>query len=347
MVLGPLMLDVEGFELTSIEKETLARPGVGGVILFSRNFDSVAQVQALVAAIREIRSDILVAVDQEGGRVQRFREGLTRLPPLRVLGEAYDKNGDESLSLARDYGWLMAAEMLSLGVDISFAPVLDLDFGRSAVIGDRSIHRDPIVVTKVAEAYIAGMHEAGMASTGKHFPGHGWVAADSHVDIPRDERTQAAISADDIKPFAALAHQLSGIMPAHVIYDQVDDKPAGFSPYWLQQVLRKQLGFDGVIFSDDLTMEGASLAGSYPERAQAARDAGCDMVLVCNQFDRALEVLDWVESEGWVPDQQRLKGMKSQKEWMIAELRELDRWSLTRESMSTLFMKNSQRMMGS
>lgn len=341
MVLGPLMLDVEGLELTPIEKETLARPGVGGLILFSRNFDSVAQVRALISAIREIRSDIIIAVDQEGGRVQRFKEGLTRLPPLRVLGEAYERNEDEALLLARDFGWLMAAEMLSLGVDISFAPVLDLDFGRSAVIGDRSIHRNPTVVLAVAEAYIGGMREAGMASTGKHFPGHGWVAADSHVDIPRDERAQVALTSDDITPFAGLAHQLNGIMPAHVIYDQVDNKPAGFSSYWLQQVLRKQLGFEGVIFSDDLTMEGASLAGSYPERAQAARDAGCDMVLVCNQFDKALEVLDWVEQESWVPDQQRLMGMKSQKDWTFTELSELDRWCNTKELMSSLFMKNS------
>ncbi len=336
MPLGPLMLDVEGLELTPLEVEILGRPGVGGLILFRRNFESVGQVKSLVSAIRAIRPDIIVAVDQEGGRVQRFQTGLTRLPALRVLGDAYESDKDGALSLAMDFGWLMAAEMLSLGVDISFAPVLDLDFGRSAVIGDRSIHRDPEIVIQVARAYIAGMQDAGMAATGKHFPGHGWVEADSHVAIPTDRRAEFVIASDDIKPFAALSQQLKGIMPAHVIYHQVDPQPAGFSPYWLQDVLRKQQQFSGVIFSDDLTMEGASMAGSYPERAQAAKEAGCDMVLVCNQFDKALEVLDWVEREAWQPDQQRLLGMRSQCLWDFDELKRTDRWCNTQQLMSKL-----------
>jgi len=335
MTLGPLMLDVEGLALTSIEKETLARPGVGGLILFKRNFASVTQVQSLVSEIREIRPEIIIAVDQEGGRVQRFKDGLTRLPPLKVLGDAYDRKGDASLPLAKDYGWLMAAEILSLGIDISFAPVLDLDFGRSAVIGDRSIHRDPEIVIQVASAYVAGMQEAGMTATGKHFPGHGWVAADSHVDIPRDERSQTEISADDIKPFATLASQLGGIMPAHIIYNQVDAQPAGFSKVWLQDVLRKELSYSGVIFSDDLSMEGAAMAGSYPERAFAARAAGCDMVLVCNQADRALEVLDWIEQEGWVPNQGRLAKMRMQRHWVLEDLQMMDRWSVIHQSMAS------------
>lgn len=335
-MLGPLMLDVEGLELSSLEMETLARSGVGGLILFRRNFDSVEQVQALITAIRDIRHDIIIAVDQEGGRVQRFQSGLTRLPPLRALGKAYDSLGEDALALATDFGWLMGAEMLSLGVDISFAPVLDLDFGRSAVIGDRSIHRSPDVVIRVAKAYIAGMREAGMASTGKHFPGHGWVEADSHVAIPTDDRSESSIAGDDIKPFGVLAKQLNGIMPAHVIYEQVDPQPAGFSHYWLQDVLRRQLQFEGVIFSDDLTMEGASMAGSYPERAQAAREAGCDMVLVCNQFDRALEVLDWVEENSWQPDQQRLLAMRSTRSWKLGELKAMDRWCKTQQNMSKL-----------
>ncbi|OUR88010.1 beta-N-acetylhexosaminidase [Gammaproteobacteria bacterium 42_54_T18] len=330
------MLDVEGLELTPLEVEILGRPGVGGLILFRRNFESVGQVKSLVSAIRAIRPDIIVAVDQEGGRVQRFQTGLTRLPALRVLGDAYESDKDGALSLAMDFGWLMAAEMLSLGVDISFAPVLDLDFGRSAVIGDRSIHRDPEIVIQVARAYIAGMQDAGMAATGKHFPGHGWVEADSHVAIPTDRRAEFVIASDDIKPFAALSQQLKGIMPAHVIYHQVDPQPAGFSPYWLQDVLRKQQQFSGVIFSDDLTMEGASMAGSYPERAQAAKEAGCDMVLVCNQFDKALEVLDWVEREAWQPDQQRLLGMRSQCLWDFDELKRTDRWCNTQQLMSKL-----------
>lgn len=336
MPLGPLMLDVEGLVLTPLEVKTLDRPGLGGLILFRRNFESIDQVKVLVDAIRAIRSDIIIAVDQEGGRVQRFQAGLTRLPALRVLGEAYERDSEQALVLATDFGWLMAAEMLSLGVDISFAPVLDLDFGRSAVIGDRSIHRNPEIVTHVAKAYIKGMEEAGMAATGKHFPGHGWVEADSHVAIPTDKRAESVIVSDDIKPFAALSQQLKGIMPAHVIYNQVGSLPAGFSPYWLQDVLRTQQQFSGVIFSDDLAMEGASMAGSYPERAQAAKEAGCDMVLVCNQFDKALEVLDWVEQEAWYPDQQRLMGMRSQCQWDLGELKQMERWCNTQQIMSKL-----------
>ena len=336
MPLGPLMLDVEGLELTPLEVKTLDRPGVGGLILFRRNFESVDQVKALVSAIRAVRPDIIIAVDQEGGRVQRCQTGLTRLPALRVLGEAYERDNESALTLASDFGWLMAAEMLSLGVDISFAPVLDLDFGRSAVIGDRSIHRNPEIVIQVASAYIAGMQEAGMAATGKHFPGHGWVEADSHVAIPTDKRAESVIVGDDIKPFAALSQQLKGIMPAHVIYHQVDPLPAGLSRYWLQDVLRTQQQFSGVIFSDDLTMEGASMAGSYPERAQAAKEAGCDMVLVCNQFDKALEVLDWVEREEWQPDQQRLMVMRSQCLWDLDELKQMERWCNTQQLMSKL-----------
>ena len=336
MPLGPLMLDVEGLALTRLEVDTLGRPGVGGLILFRRNFESIDQVKALIDAIRDVRPDIIIAVDQEGGRVQRFQAGLTRLPALRVLGEAFERDGESALALAADFGWLMAAEMLSLGVDISFAPVLDLDFGRSAVIGDRSIHRNPEIVIQVASAYIAGMQDAGMAATGKHFPGHGWVEADSHVAIPTDMRAESVIVADDIKPFAALSQQLKGIMPAHVIYHQVDPQPAGFSRYWLQDVLRAEQQFSGVIFSDDLTMEGASMAGSYPERAQAAKEAGCDMVLVCNQFDKALEVLDWVEREEWQPNQTRLMGMRSQRSWDINELKQMERWCNTQQLMSKL-----------
>lgn len=337
MALGPLMLDVEGLTLSAIEKETLARSGVGGLILFSRNFESIGQVSELIASIRLQRPDIIIAVDQEGGRVQRFKQGLTRLPPLRVLGQAYCEQGDSALETAKNFGWLMAAEMISLGVDISFAPVLDLDFGRSAVIGDRAIHRDPSVVIAVATAYVAGMNEAGMAATGKHFPGHGWVAADSHIDIPRDERAKPSIFDDDLTPFEALATTIQGVMPAHVIYQQLDAAPAGFSNYWLQKVLRQQLSFNGVIFSDDLTMEGASLAGSYPERALAAKQAGCDMVLVCNQFVHALEVLDWVEQQGWSPNQARLSGMLSKREWNLQDLQASARWIETRALMASYF----------
>jgi len=326
MLLGPLMLDVSGAELTSQEAEVLARPGVGGVILFSRNFNSICQVKDLIDSMRAIRPELILAVDQEGGRVQRFKKGLTRLPPLSVLGKQYTIDPDAALANAVEFGWLMAAEMISLGLDISFAPVLDLDFGKSAVIGDRAFHRDPEILTALASRYIAGMREAGMAATGKHFPGHGWVEADSHVAIPEDKRGIDALTSQDLIPFKALANDLGGIMPAHVIYSTIDKEPAGFSAYWLQTVLRQQLGFQGVIFSDDLTMEGASVAGDFASRARAAQQAGCDMVLVCNQFDEALNVLEVVEGDNWVPDQQRLQQMRANKAWDLTALQNDKRW---------------------
>ena len=272
--MGPVMLDLEGTTLTSADIKRIQHPLVGGVILFSRNIESVAQVQRLIAEIRTIRPQLILAIDQEGGRVQRIKDGVTRLPPLRKLGELYEEDEERAQLQAQDWGWLMASEMLALGLDISFAPVLDLDFGRSEVIGDRAFHGNPTVVTRLAKAYISGMHEAGMAVTGKHFPGHGWVLADSHVDIPTDPRHKAELQFLDMVPFRKLAEQLDGVMPAHVIYSELDDQPAGFSTYWLQTVLRQQFNFKGVIFSDDLAMEGATVAGSFSDRAQAALDAG-------------------------------------------------------------------------
>ncbi|MCA1804962.1 MAG: beta-N-acetylhexosaminidase [Xanthomonadaceae bacterium] len=294
MSLGPVMLDVAGTALSEAERELLRRPAVGGVILFSRNFVSPEQVAALVTDIHALRTPrLLVAVDQEGGRVQRFRDGFTRLPPARRLGELFDQDPRRARQLAEVSGWLMAAELRAIGIDISFAPVLDLDYGVSTVIGDRAFHRKPEVVAELAQAYQRGMGEAGMAATGKHFPGHGAVVADSHHELPIDERPFAELEFDDLLPFERLAHQgMKAMMAAHVIYRDCDSRAAGFSPFWLRTVLRERLGFQGAIFSDDLNMKAAACAGDYPARARTALGAGCDMVLVCNAPEQARQVVE-------------------------------------------------------
>ncbi|RRJ84662.1 beta-N-acetylhexosaminidase [Aestuariirhabdus litorea] len=305
------MLDLAGCELSPQERALLAHPQCGGVILFTRNFASREQLTQLTGQIRQANPALLIAVDHEGGRVQRFREGFTRLPPMASFEALYNVAPEETLDLLKDTGWLLATELLACGVDFSFTPVLDLDFKRSDVIGDRAFSADPVRVAVLAGALIEGMHEAGMPATGKHFPGHGWVTADSHIAIPTDTRALDSIRRQDLVPFAQLARQgLDAVMPAHVIYEQVDPLPAGFSPYWLQQVLRGELGFEGVIFSDDLSMEGASVAGGFSERAQSALSAGCDMVLVCNNPEGAREVLGYLEQADLTlsPRLSRLKG---------------------------------------
>jgi len=291
---GPVMLDLQGLQISASEKDLLKHPATGGVILFTRNYASPEQLEQLVSEIHAIRSPaLLVAVDQEGGRVQRFREGFTRLPSMGSLGEAFNKNHEKALGMAREIGWLMASELRAVGVDFSFAPVLDLNIGVSEVIGDRAFHKDPQIISQLAHAWMKGSHEAGMPAIGKHFPGHGCVSADSHLALPVDDRDLTALEKNDLIPFRNLIdYGLDGIMPAHVIYQQVSDELAGFSSFWLKEMLRKKMQFQGVIFSDDLTMAAAENAGSYAQRANAALEAGCDMVLVCNNQTAAAEVLD-------------------------------------------------------
>lgn len=309
MALGPLMLDLEGVSLTDEERDLLLQPSVGGVILFTRNYQSCDQLKALTAQMRALRPELIIAVDHEGGRVQRFREGFTRVPPMRKLGELYQLEPAQAELAAKHIGWLIAAELLVHGVDLSFAPVLDLDREISEVIGDRAFSNNPDTIIALAGALIEGFHAAGMSATGKHFPGHGGVAADSHLAIPVDERPYPEIAASDLQPFKALAGILDAVMPAHVIYAAVDPQPAGFSRHWIQRVLRQQLGFEGVVFSDDLSMEGATVAGCFAERAEAALTAGCDMVLVCNNRSGALEVLEYMKRNNR-PVSHRLQGLK-------------------------------------
>lgn len=291
---GPVIIDLMGLELTSEEGELLQHPSVGGVILFTRNFESTAQITQLCHAIRTSRqSTLLIAVDQEGGRVQRFKEGFVRLPSMGEVGQVYQASPAAGLQLAYHCGWIMAAELLAVGIDISFAPVLDLNKQQNTVIGDRSFSASPAIVIRLAHAVMEGMHDAGMAATGKHFPGHGAVTADSHLALPVDSRLLTEIVAEDMQPFAALiSSKIDALMPAHILFPAVDNRPVGFSPYWLQEVLRKQLQFSGVIFSDDLNMAGAEFAGSYADRAIAALDAGCDSILICNNRSGAIDILD-------------------------------------------------------
>lgn len=287
------MLGLEGATLSAEERELLRHPQVGGVILFARNYQSPEQVRALTDAIHALRQPrLLIAVDHEGGRVQRFREGFTRLPAVRRLGELFDQHPQRARQLARITGWLMAAELRAVGVDFSFAPVLDLDHGVSSIIGDRAFHGDPEVVADLAHAYRSGMQKAGMEAVGKHFPGHGGIAADSHLELPVDPRSYDQLAGADLLAFERMIHYgLAALMPAHVLYPQVDEQPAGFSARWLKDILRQRLEFQGAIFSDDLDMAGAGVAGSPVERARAALAAGCDMVLACNDRAAAVSIL--------------------------------------------------------
>lgn len=294
MALGPIMIDLDGPRLTPDERELLRHPNVGGVLLFGRNYIDPEQLAALVDDIRGLRHPpLLVAVDHEGGRVQRFRDGFTRLPPMARLGERHERAPAEAERAAETLGWLLAAELLALGIDLGLAPVLDLRADVSGVIGDRALHRDPETVAALGGAVMRGMRRAGMAAVGKHFPGHGSVAGDSHHELPVDERALVDIRQHDALPFERLAHKgLAAVMTAHVVYPAVDRRPAGFSRTWIEDILRGELGFSGAVFSDDLAMAGAAGAGGHGARCAAALDAGCDMVPICNDRGGAIEAVD-------------------------------------------------------
>ena len=323
MIHAPVILDVAGLALDADDRRRLQHPLTGGLVLFARNFSDRRQLTELAAEIKSLRPDALICVDHEGGRVQRFRtDGFTPIAPMRALGEIWMHDGDagrgsgalRATAAASAAGFVLGSELRACGVDLSFAPVLDLDHGGSTVIGDRAFHRDPRVVALLAKSLVHGLLESGMRNCGKHFPGHGHVRADSHVEIPVDRRSLAALLADDARPYEWLAGSLASVMPAHVVYPRVDPRPAGFSARWLKEILRLQLGFEGAVFSDDLGMAGARrLAGAeltYAEAAALALEAGCDLVLLCNQsleggaeLDAMLDGLLEAESQGrWSPD---------------------------------------------
>lgn len=309
---GPLLVDLAGPVLTAEERERLLHPAVGGVILFARNCLDAAQVRDLCADLHALRQPpLLIAIDQEGGRVQRLTAGVTRFPPQASLGRLWDQAGmPPAVAMARDWGRLLGTELRGLGIDLDFTPCVDLDWGVSAVIGDRALHRDPQVVATLAEALWQGLATTGLRGVAKHFPGHGAVAADSHLALPVDRRPWTELAAADLYPFAALiAAGIPGIMPAHCLYPEVDDQPAGFSRRWLRDILRRQMGFAGAIISDDLSMGGAHGQGDVPARAAAALAAGCDLLLICNDPAAADQAMAALAPRSWADRAQRLAGL--------------------------------------
>ncbi len=338
MSLGPVMMDLVGTQISDTERQLMQHPTVGGVILFTRNFESLDQITSLVSEIHSLRTPhLLISIDHEGGRVQRFHEGFTKLPPASVFGEIYKKDQDKAREYAELTGWLMAAELRAIGVDFSFAPVLDLAHGVSGVIGNRAFHSRAEIAATLAYAYMHGMSVAGMSAVGKHFPGHGGVVEDSHLALPVDHRDMATLMKADIVPFEKMIHNhLPAIMPAHVIYDQVDEKPAGYSAIWLKQILRDRLKFQGVIFSDDLSMEAAGIGGNYGERALLALDAGCDMVLVCNHPEGVTEVIDALGDYSNPVSQLRLARMHGKNTINRDELMASDKWKQANQLVQTL-----------
>lgn len=319
-----VMLDVEGIELTPEDKELLLHPGVGGLILFTRNFQSRHQLRELIADIRSVNPEILIAVDQEGGRVQRFRDGFEPLPALQKIGDLSRLRPNEMEQICFSLGWLMAVDVLETGIDISFAPVLDLDRNGCPAIADRSFSADAEETSVMARAYIAGMREAGMASTAKHFPGHGSVLIDSHVGLPVDDRNLELVRKRDMRPFTKLCEEFDAVMPGHILFPQIDSQPVGFSRIWLQEILRGELGFQGMIFSDDLSMGGAAESGSYQDRAGLALEAGCDMLLACNNQQGALEILEYVENLELEDRWQKIALMKARKTWSLDSVKATD-----------------------
>ena len=333
MTLGPLMIDVQGTSLNQEDRELLVNPLVGGLILFTRNFASIDQLEELIREVRSVRTPpLLIGVDHEGGRVQRFRKEFTVLPPMRTIGRQYDIDQASGRQLARQCGWLLAAELRGIGVDISFAPVVDLDYGVSSVIGDRAFHKDPRVVAELAIAFLNGMREAGMIGTAKHFPGHGAVAPDSHVAMPVDRRELVDMD-QDLYPYQRLIDNgLASIMAAHVVFSAVDPLPAGFSRRWLQDELRGRMGFTGAIFSDDLNMAGAGIVGDMPERVRAALAAGCDMVPCCNNRQGVLQVIESLRGSDDPVSQIRLARLHGRPGPDRLALRRLEDWQVCERS---------------
>lgn len=321
MTLGPLMVDIAGKQLAPEDRDILRHPLVGSVILFTRNYENPEQLAALVADIRALRSPpLLVAVDHEGGRVQRFRSGFSVLPAARRIGQEHDLDARQGIAMARAVAWLMAAELRAVGIDFSFAPCVDLDFGVSEIIGDRAYHSDPEIVAKLAIATVQGMRQAGMAATAKHFPGHGAVVADSHLALPVDRRALADL-APDLLPYRRLiANDLAAVMMGHVLFPAVDEVPASFSRRWVGDILRRELDFRGVVFADDLTMEGATVMGGVVERADAALAAGCDVLPVCNRRASVVALLDGLKSRPGPASQLRILRMRGKDAPMRAEL---------------------------
>lgn len=348
--IGCFIIDIASTDLDSSDKELLAHPLVGGIILFARNYKSRQQLIELCTAIRKVRkTKLLIMVDQEGGRVQRFITDFTRIPAMAKIGEYYNQDRQAACQLAKEVAWLMATELLAAGVDLSFAPVLDLYTNNNKAIGDRAFHADPKVVIQLATAYIEGMHEAGMASTGKHFPGHGSVTLDSHVAMPIDHRTYNEIANSDMVPFAAMIKAgITSIMASHIIYPEVDALPVGFSKRWLKDILRHQLDFKGVIVSDDLNMEGANISTNYTDRVQAARDAGCDFVLLCNNRAGVIKVIDELAYEKHLVDKPIWSALAGNLDQTNVNFVEAKRWQTVTKHLQMIGNSNSyERTVGS
>ena len=296
-LLGRLMLDLNGISLSDEEKNILLNPHVGGVILFTRNIITRQQVRSLCMEIASINPCLLIAVDQEGGKIQRLKEGYTILPSMRQLALYVEKNTNQNFSFASDLGWLMASEVIASGLDISFAPVLDLDIETSSIISDRSFGKNPATVINIANAFIEGMNDAGMKATGKHFPGHGGIYADTHLTFSVDQRSLDELQFNDLRPFQELQHKLGGIMTAHISFPEIDNNIATFSKYWLQNTLREKMKFKGEIFSDDLSMKGTDFIGGMDHKVQKALESGCTMILICNDRSAALQALRFMEKQ--------------------------------------------------
>ena len=341
MSLGPVMLDIEGLAMSPADRDLLREPAVGGVILFTRNFESAEQIADLVTDIRALRSPpLLIAVDHEGGRVQRFREGFTLMPPMRHIGREYDRDPGSGLTIAREAGWLIASELRAAGIDLCFAPCVDLDWGVSEIIGNRSFHRKPDAVSQLAEAFARGLRSAGMAAVAKHFPGHGAVVADSHQRLPVDRREYGLIL-DDMRPYERLMNTgvVAGVMLAHIVYPEIDSTPAGFSEYWIQRELRSRLGFGGAAFCDDLTMKATASYGSMAERARLSLQSGCDMILVCNDRDAAHQAVDALNDYSNPLSLVRLARLHGTGQILRESLRASEQW----QNANTLFENWSDR----